>query len=511
MSDIATINYVPSATGKAFHECDTFGKHIVGPFGSGKSIICAEDILIYSAAQNVAPNSNIRYSRWGIIRSTYPELISTTRKTLLEVFPSNCGRITEGGTQPIRGLFRIPLWDNTIAHIEFMLQALQSADDAEEKIRSANWTGAWINEATGVAPEVFEKVSGRVGRYPPDYLGGCRWAGMISDFNMPGPRHYLRGFIKNPPEGHTIFMQPQAAFKEEDPSGYVNYTINDAAENLENLGVKQDDDPDNKERGRRYYRNQIEMMKKNGKYNEIDNLFCMMDVPYMEGKPVFPSFKSNIHVASQVLEPENGADVVVGCDTSGIHPSALVYQFFDGVWNILDEMCADDEEGMGLEAFINSVASPLLRNRYKGCEIIIACDPANARDGYTKLSPTAHFRQAGFKTWCPQTNATKIRIAAGEKMLNRLSGGIRISPNCQLLIEALSGGYSYKKHKIHGTVETVYDAKPDKESKYSHIGDAFQYGCMYLVRDSDRKRLDKQMIDRYKESRRILSRTIGGS
>ena len=168
MTAIADFNYVPSPTGVKFHESDAFVKLVDGPFGSGKTCMIMNDAKYYCLSQ--APASDgVRYTRIGVVRGTYPELTSTTRNSILEVFPEKFGTVRSAGS-PILGHYRFPVgdgpydylaegrpWhegDGTIADVEFALQALQTAQDAE-KIKSANWTFAIINEATSVDYEVF--------------------------------------------------------------------------------------------------------------------------------------------------------------------------------------------------------------------------------------------------------------------------------------------------------------------------------------------------------------------
>lgn len=188
-------NYVPSPTGLRFHESDKYIKMLCGPYGSGKSCCCAMDILYYACAQPVAKDG-MRYSRVGVIRSTYPELTSMTRKSLLEVLPRECGDIT-GAVAPLRGVYLIPLQDGTTVNLELNLFALKGPEDCS-KILSANWTFAWINEATGVSPEVFAAVQTRIGRFPSQDLGGVNWGGIIMDFNQPEHDSWLDVYMKTP-------------------------------------------------------------------------------------------------------------------------------------------------------------------------------------------------------------------------------------------------------------------------------------------------------------------------
>lgn len=411
---IEGFRYNPTETGIKVHESDAKGKMIVGPFGSGKSCICAQDLYFYSLSQ--APASDgVRYTKWGVIRGSYPEVASTTRTSIMEVFPSRYGSINEAGA-PIRGLYRIPVMDGpydyilkkepwrpgygTFAQVEFVLQALKTEEDAE-KIRSANWTGAWINEATGVHKSIVMNLLGRVGRYPTEHNGGCTWAGILMDFNMPPRGHYLCDLMTNPLEGWELFVQPPAAFKIDNDNETL-YEVNPEAENLQNL-----------KGGKQYYEDQINGFLRLGRPDIVEALFCMLDVPQRDGKPVWPTFDTTKHVAKKKIEPVPYGTVVIGFDTSGIHPAAILLQEYQGRWCIIDELYGED---MGLEQFISTALVPLTRReKYSNCDFIVPCDPANARDSYTGVAPTAHLENEGFKVWLPNTNNpdTRIRVEIG--------------------------------------------------------------------------------------------------
>lgn len=483
--------YVPSPTGLLLHESDAPIKMITGPFGSGKSCAVINDLLFYAYAQAPAPD-RVRYTRIGVIRSSYPELISTTRDSILEVMPAEFGTIKQGGA-PITGLYRIPLPDGTIAQIEWVLLALEGPED-KRKLRSTNWSFAWINEAIYVDYEIFVELQGRVGRFPSADMGGCSYAGIIMDFNQPERGNYLLNLMENPKPGMEVFKQPPAAFKEFDELGNISYRLNSEAENLNNL-----------KGGLDYYGKQIDLWKTEGRTDQIDALFCMMDVPMKDGKPVHPSFDYSYHVAKSNIDPQAYSPVIIGYDTSGIHPGAVIVQEFQGKWAVIDELYGED---VGLEVFVEQLLIPLLRNRYTHCNVIISCDPANAKDSYTGLSPTTHLKDSGFEVHLPRTNDPKTRIRAVEQLLNKNIGGIIISPHCETMIRAFQGGYRYKKLRVSGSIETAYDPKPEK-NRFSHIADALQYAALYinqgeLIDSRDLSAIKRQLGRRHKTLRKIM-------
>jgi hypothetical protein len=468
--------YKPTSTGLALHESDAFFKGVVGPYASGKSTAMAMDIL-YNAMAQPPDSRGVRHSRWGVVRAGYPNLQST-RKTLLEVMPEGTGGVNMAGA-PVNGLFRFPLPDGTRVQIEFELWSAKTGEDAK-KFKSCNWTGCWINEATEVSRDVVLMAMNRAERFPVEQDGGCRWGGVIMDFNHPSADHWVKEFfavksmsIPDPDTGLPrtysldLFRQPPAAFRRE-VEGRIVYDVNPAAENLENLSG-----------GVNYYARQVAAYQMAGKLDDLDGLYCMLDVASMDGRPVWPMFKPEIHVASWNVEPVKTVPVVVGFDTSGIHPAAVVGQFWEGKWRVTDEIDGDQE---GLESFLNAGLLPLLRARYKDSPVVVSVDPANARDGFTGVTPANHLEEAGLKVHIPFTNRPETRVAAVATRLNRLQGSFLISPVCKRLIAALRGGYRYAKRRLRGSIDVLYSDKPEK-NEYSHLADALQYLALFINRE----------------------------
>lgn len=497
-------NYKMSPTGKLFHECDKFLKFICGPYGSGKSTCCAVDLLANACAQPAV--DGVRYCRVGVIRSTYPELSAATRRTLLEVLPTECGSITSVGA-PLKGLYVFPLADGTTVNLELDLVSMKDPAD-EEKIRSLNWTFAWINEATGVCPEVLIAVISRCGRYPSDDLGGIRWGGVMLDFNQPESGSWLDTYVKNPEPNYGIFHQPPAAFKRVDENGNVTYEVNSAAENLRNLGSTEEGDPEDftpEQRGMRYYSNQMNAWLKQGRSDVVENLFCMLDVPVIDGKPVYTNFKVAKHVAAAELQPEPFLEVIIGMDQSGIHPAAVVMQYQKGKWCILDELYA---EGEGFENFIYGILVPLLRNRYSTNSVIAAIDPSNQRDSWQAITPKRRLEEAGITAVTEISNSPKLRIQMVEHMLNQDTGGLLISPTCSMLIRGFTHEYRYRKLRSSGTAGAAYTPQPEKND-VSHIHDALQYAALLIYRGKQEDSTQvRELAQRVQEQRRILSRIL---
>ena len=505
-------NYSMSPSGKIFHESDKFIKAICGPFGSGKSCACAVDVLTYACAQAPAPDGN-RYSRVGVIRATYPELLSTTRKSLEEVIPPGCGKINGSGA-PVVGNIVIPLMDGTTVQLELNLLPLANPDDCL-KIRSHNWTFAWINEATGICPEVFDAVLSRVGRYPSENVGGVSWGGVIMDFNMPDRASWLYSYLFNPPVNWLLVKQPPAAFTREDEHGHRYFECNPDAENLTNLGSREEGDPTEfasaeeeqaylRAKGMRYYRNQIEALVRNGREDKVRNLYCMEDVPLVEGKPVYSGFSYTRHVASDDVSPNPFQEILIGMDQSGIHPAAVILQNQRGKWIVLDELYG---EGEGLENFLYGMLVPLLREKYSSNTIIAAIDPSNTRDSWTATPPRQRLEDLGITAVTEISNNPKLRIQTVEHMLNLEVGGLLVSPKCDLLIRGFQSEYKYRKLRASGTIGAAYTPTPEKNDS-SHVHDALQYAALLINLGVKQATTDMDNVARVLSDRRRMLRRI---
>lgn len=498
-------NYVPTETGLKFHNSTKFLKLLLGPYGSGKSCMSAMEILFNAIAQ--APASDgVRYSRIGVCRSSYPELQSATRRSLMEVLPSECGTISSTGS-PMRGLYNIPLPDGTRVQLELELWAILSEDD-NEKIKSSNWTACWINEATGCSPTLVPAVMSRIGRYPSPAMGGVTWSGVLMDSNQPVPGSWLDDFIQHPKDNWDIFIQPPAAFKKELDDGTTIYEINPLAENLCNLGAYEaGDSPDFtcQDKGMRYYRNQIETLVELGRFDIIHNQYCLLREAIIDGKPVYPTFNKKRHVAAQELKPKPFNNIVIGFDTSGLHPAAVVMQEQNNRWCLLDELYADNEP---LEIFINSMLVPLLRTKYSSNPVIAALDPSSPRDAWQGFTPKERLAEVGITATTEISNTPKVRIQAVTQMLNTYDGGLFISPNCELTIRGFESEYRYRRVRAAGTMGAVYTEQPEKNDA-SHLADACQYACLFIQKglpQNDDK--SKRIANILAEQRRRLARVV---
>lgn len=474
---MSTLSYKPYPTMLRFHnDYDKYPfRYIAGPPGSGKSVGNFVELLSIALRQEPTPDG-IRPTKFGIIRSTYGELTTTTLETMKAWLPDECTHVVH--SKPIKVTTELPLPDKTVAKIHFELIAI--ADDSDlGKLDSAEYTAIWLNEMTGLPAKLVGKAGERVGRYPPPAMWGdydengdpinhCTWSGVIGDYNYPPKDHWLVPFLHEGmmPEYTMLYEQPPALIEHVDENGVITYTINEKAENLSNL-----------DNGNKYLRD-LANYQALGELDLINTrLLCRYGRAGGSGKAVITNFDQAFHVASQQLEPARLTDTFISIDTSGIHPCALFWQYVKGSWRVTDGVYGDE---MGFEEFIDEVLLPLTTIRYGGCRILCVCDPANARDARTSTTPTDLLIEKGLDAIVAPTNKFSERRQAVELVLSRRgAGNIKINPTLTLLIDALAGGYQYRRLKATG-VEEVFSAQPLK-NKYSHWADAFQYGALHII------------------------------
>ena len=431
--------YVASPTMTRFHRSNAFVRALIGPIGSGKSVACVTEMLIKSFSQ--LPDESLkRKTRWVIVRNTYRELIDTTMQTFFDWFPEHLGIFRK---MDMKFTVSIPLSDHTSADIEFLFRALDKPDDIK-KLLSLEVTGGWLNECREIPKQIMDMLIGRLGRYPRTIDGkGATWFGLIMDTNPPDSDHWFyKLFEELKPESYELFHQPSG--------------VSPQAENLPNLPPG-------------YYQKM-----QAGKDQEWINVYVHGRYGFvMDGKPVFPEYKDDVHFnAATIVIPAN-ATIFIGIDF-GLTPAATFgYQTASSRWVIFDELVTAD---MGAATFAKLLKKHI--NRYYSSNTLeIYGDPAGEqRSQADETTPFQVLDANGIIAWPTYTNDPIIRREAVAGTMTRMdfSGnpGLLIGPKAVMLRKALAGGYKYKRMQVAGSDR--YMEKPDK-NKYSHVADSLQY------------------------------------
>jgi hypothetical protein len=461
------LDFSKSPTVYDFIQGRHFVSGIMGPVGSGKSYACAAKIFIQAVKQRASPKDNVRYSRWAVVRNSYPMLKTTTIKTWLDLFPE----ATFGPmlwTPPITHHIRLPARDGAAGiDCEVIFLALDQPKDVR-KLLSLELTGAWVNEARELPKAVIDGLTHRVGRYPTKKDGGATWHGIWMDTNPMDDDHWWHNMAeKERPQGWRFWKQPGGVLEvpgdmlpeEPEKNGYMYiggkwWRVNPQAENINNL-------PDG------YYQQMLP-----GK--TLDWIRCYAAGLYtyvQEGRPVWPEYDD----ASMSGDTEVVAEVPIqiGLDF-GLTPAATIGQRLpNGQWLVHHEIVTSD---MGLERFGQQLLTEI-NMRYPTHQILVWGDPAGqARDAIYETTAFEYLRTLGLKAQPTASNDFKVRREAAAAPMQRLvmgKPGLIVNRACKGIRKALAGGYHFKRVAIGAGQERFRDA-PNK-NEHSHIGDSFGY------------------------------------
>lgn len=493
------LDFSTAPTTWQFLQSDAFVRGLMGPVGSGKSYACAAEIMMRAVRQKPSPIDGIRYTRFVIVRNSYPELKTTTIKTWQDLFPEN----TFGPmlyTPPITHHIRLPKrGDAAGIDCEVIFLALDQPKDVR-KLLSLELTGAWVNEARELPKAVIDGLTHRVGRYPTQRDGGPTWHGVWMDTNPMDDDHWwfrlaekekLNGkyawqFFKQP--GGVTEVSPEDLPENPEANDHIFsggrwWKINPKAENVGNLPAG-------------YY-----MQMLGGK--NLDWIKCYAEGKYtyvQEGRPVWPEYDDSMMSGDVEYDPEHALQI--GLDF-GLTPAAVVGQRYpNGRWVVLDEIVTFD---MGLERFGQQLLAEL-NARYPKAQIMLWGDPAGMqRDAIYEVTAFDYLRTLGLRAQPTPSNDFKVRREAAAAPMQRLIAGkpgLIVATKCKMLRKSLAGGYHFKRISVGAGQERFKDA-PNK-NEHSHVGDAFGY---LLLGGGEHKRMTKSPL----QASTIIAQTVAKS
>jgi hypothetical protein len=474
------LTYIASPTGVAFHNTESSIKGVMGPVGSGKSVMCCWEIFGRSCSQVASPHDNVRRSRWLIIRSTYRELQKTTLRTWLDWFPQTAMHMSA----PISGVLTLPhpANDGTMVEIQLEFLALDT-DQSVRDLKSLEITGVWANEASELPWSYLSRAYERTGRYPrADADAGVKYKGfgMIMDTNPPSDTSWWYKFAEvMKPDGFAFFRQPPAVLKREH-QGKIWYEPNDgrdkrfpAAENIKNHNE-----------GWEYYMRQT----RDNDHARI-KVFLMGEYgTTVSGEPVYPEYRDAIHFSHKPLVVHWGLPLWLGTDF-GRTPCTVICQMgMDGQFRVLEEV---KSENMGITQFTKDLLMPLLVNKYRFNQMRVFNfgDPAGADRGQTDDATCIQImNQLGVKTApCPVPKNSFVlrREAVATLLRSQLDGkpGLIVGSDAPFIREGFNGRYYYRKMNTADAGDERVTNSPEK-NMFSHPHDALQYVCFGVTHQS---------------------------
>lgn len=453
--------YIPSATGRIFHDDDSFVRVIFGPYGSGKTTICHNDIVKRTAAMP-AWYKGRRKARWAIVRNTSGELYSTTLQSWLTWF-GDLGDIKKR-QKPLLTYEHTFNDGYGVIELELIFIALDREEDLR-KIKSLEVTGCYINELSEVPQGTLSHFKGRVNhRYPSrSFCPDPYWSGIICDTNPPDVDHWIyRDFETKSLESYKIFHQPPGLLKDEDGKWYQNPNC----DNYPNLAND-------------YYTKLAE-----GQTEDFVKVFCLGEYGSVGfGKKVYPEYNDDIHSVPNI-QCLQGEPLHLGWDF-GLTPACVVCQISPrGQLRVIKEYTAED---MGIRTFAKNIVIPGLQRDFPYCKIGTSrADPSGiAADAIMEeLSCIGELNSLGIETIQARSNDLEPRIGAVRYFLNTMidgQPGIIISrEGCPQLRRGFVKDYCYKRISVSG--EERYKEVPHKNMS-SHIQDGLQYQAMEWAAD----------------------------
>jgi len=466
---------------------------IQGPVGSGTSTACCHKMWKISLEQK-PDDAGIRRSRWLVVRNTYGELKGTTLKTWKYWFEEKAlGAFGElRMSNPPNHHIKWDKPDGTIVDAEFIFLALDQDDDVR-KLLSLECTGVWFNEAQFTDKAIFDAAHGRAmqGRYPPKLDGGPTWKGVLCDLNAPPEGHwipYFRGDVPLPedwdddqrnefkkPDNWNFYLQPSGLIEIVKDRKVIGYEENTPENRVAN-GLDPTDAAENMKWLTETY---SELIK--GKAKSYVDTYVMNRIGmYKGGKPVYESFRPEIHVAKQKIDVIPHLPLIVGIDFAR-NPAMVVLQVIRGAVQILHEY-----------GVINQAATsyaPLFKQRLikhfpgfmtkDGPGIQYWGDPSGDSKGQgTDRTPFQIFNSNGMNVVAaPGNNSISLRLNAVQSVLDKMVDGgpaLLVDPSCITIKAGFIAGYHYAKKK--GT--NSYHDEPNKQVTFADYHDALQYGCL---------------------------------
>ena len=464
-------------------------KIIQGPQGSGTSSACCMHIFQQALAQPRQADGRQRF-RVYVFRETYAKLAETVIPTWQSWFPPGTGPGQFGvfyETRPYRHEVRVgPL------EIDVTFMAIEDIADAKAYFDSLEPSLLFFNEVQHAQFAVVAHAASRVSppRYPAVRDGGCAWGGLIADTNAPPADNWIpimRGDVPPPdwmtesqrqslvkPANWTFYMQPPGLIEDFDGQGkLLGYRPNPAAENLNNLhDVKGENGPPVDPLGPdNFYMQKLGAQTKQW----VDAYVMNRSAVVVDGQPVYPQFRRDVHVSDKPLAPIPGLPVVVGIDCSGRSPASLIGQCLRGDWFIQREHIGSNIQMVDYAPQLKTY----LAQHYPGFDFVFWGDPAGWQRGSaydTTPSDILHANGIMVRPSPDAQNRQSLRQeAVNAVLMRRASSGrasaLLVDPRCVTYITGMSGGYYMRRIRVSGE---RYSDDPEK-NQYSHICEAGEY------------------------------------
>lgn len=451
---------------------------VLGPVESGKSTL---GIALYYTMGCCIPRciDGIRRARILIVRTTEGELDRGIKKSILNWFPAATFGDFKGSMPSVQMIRQFDM--------ELEVELFAFEDDSEKvlkKLRSTEYTMAFVNEAQFMSQRLIKAIEQRTGRFPsaemcPEYDRKRR---LYADMNMPtSDAHFvLRMSGKSalpadmPPEerlqykiprGWKIYTQPPAVFALKDARGNISgFEVNPECENLFYsteegiLALTEGADVDDVRR---------DMM------NEV--------VPLKTGVARYKDLSMKWHVSRTRLETYAESPIICGHDP-GLYGGWVFLQKINQQWRCIGEYKAANQVASEQADDVKEYLS-LHFPWWQEAGFIGHGDPFGSRAaaGASQDERTVYdiLRNKGLMFTTPALKDNpEVRLNTGRTVLKASIGNgvpkvVFDGQMCPMIIAALNGGMTMKRvgNGKNGEVKLAVD----KANGHADIGESWEY------------------------------------
>lgn len=459
---------------------------IMGPAGSGKTVAsCIKGPTLAASYMPVCNDGVVRF-KMVVVRDTYRDFARTALASWHELFPADHPWTVsfEGGQdRPIKHRMQWGVQrgnDNIV--VDFILETGAIGDhNVEQYIKGYEVSAAWCNECDLLDPKVPGLLFQRTGRYPPlkdiapselDRVSRDGRA-VMAKMGMPVeagevvlPR-VLWGDMNPPDVDHPLLAECMGNEEREKNPAYNFYRQPGGLDaGAENRAGKP--------------RSSYELEARTQKDHIVRRMVHGKPGYAQDGKPVYPEFNDQFHVADSPIEPLPGIPLSTGKDAGG-SPAGVVGQFLpNGQLRILAELVT--EPGTGPARYAQMFFEMIL-DRFPGFAFREAWGDPSAFYGADTQAGELAWMQTVSKALSisilpTPTNEPHIRQEAVRWYLgapiDQTTPRLIIDPRCKVLISGFAAHYKLTKQaSISGT-----DKLDVVKNKYSHPHDALQYMCL---------------------------------
>ncbi|MGR6465436.1 hypothetical protein [Rhizobium sp. PAMB 3182] len=460
---------------------------IMGPAGSGKTVVsCVKGPRLAASYMPVCRDGVVRF-KMVVVRDTYRDFARTALASWHELFPpGHPWQVSlEGGQdRPIK--HRLKWWAQRGADkvlVDFTLETGAIGDhNVEAYIKGYEVSAAWGNEVDLLDPRVPSLLFQRTGRYPPmkeiapselqrvsrDGREAMRKMGMtVAADELVLPRVFWGDM--NPPDiDHPLLVDcGYGEHAEKRKAGYKLFVQPGGLDaNAENRAGKP--------------RSSYELEAATQPDHIVRRMVHGLPGYAQDGKPVYPEFNQQRHVADQPITPSANLGITIGIDAGGSPAATIGQPQPNGQERLLAEVVS--EPGTGPSRFAEMLLDVLMRN-FPGLPILgIWADPAAFMGGDTVTGEFNWVQTVQgvlrFPIMPAPSNEPAIRQEAVRWYLTGRIDGVteryQVDPRCKRMIGGFAAHYKLTKQaSAYGT-----DKLAVVKNEYSHPHDAEQYRCL---------------------------------